>query len=130
MSDFIAFRDAVVARLKSADLGVSVYKQVTVQTAPPYVRVSPIASRRRELNAAGLVFLTTLRLYVETAKGRSEEAWILADKVARALDRQFFLLTPHEMTDLIVMQQASVVEIGLQQESIAIDIATTLLSGE
>ena len=63
-------------------------------------------------------------------RGRSEEAWILADKVALALDRQLFLLTPHQMTDLVVMQQASVVEIGLQQESIAIDIATTLLSGD
>lgn len=129
MSDLLSLRDAIVADLK-AGLPVPVWKQVTPKTPLPYVRVSQIAGRRREMNAAGLVFATTLRLYAETAKGRADEAWALADQIVRRLDRSRYTITPHLMTDMIVTQQASVVDINLQLESVAIDISTVLVSGE
>lgn len=129
MSDLLALRDAIVVNLK-AHLAVPVLKQVTPKTPLPYVRVSQIAGRRRELNAAGLAFATTMRLYAETAKGHADEAWTLAHQVVRQLDRARFVIAPHEMTDIVVTQQASVVDIGLQLESVAIDLSTVLVSGD
>lgn len=129
MSDLLAWRAAIIADLKE-HLSVPVWRQVTPKTPLPYVRVSQIAGRRREMNAAGLVFSTTLRIYAETAKGHADEAWTLADQIVRRVDHVRYTIEPHLMTDMIVTQQASVVDIGLQLESVAIDISTILVSGE
>lgn len=129
MSDIVVFRTAIVDLLKST-VSVPVYRQVTAKTALPYVRVSPIASRRRDMSISGLAFQTTLRLYVETARGSGDEAWNISDQVIRAIDGLVLDLSPHSMSNMFVTNAASIVDIALEMQSIAIDVFTTLSLGE
>lgn len=129
MSDIVALRSAIIAKLKN-DITTPVFRQVAAKTVLPYVRVSPIASRRRDMSVSGLAFATTIRLYVETARGSGDEAWAIADEVLRCLDAVRFDLSPHAMTDMFVVNIASIIDIALEQQSIALDLSTTICLGD
>lgn len=130
MSCFIDLRQAVFDDLKTAFPETRFFKTVPVKTALPYVRVSFDAAMVRLEDATLGAFETYFRIYVDTSFGDSEKAWLLADEIASHLESRSYSLSPHSMSTLIVEQIASHVDVGLQLESVAIDISTVLVSGE